>query len=65
MTWSTSDVAVCCSSASVSSTVRSVAAVAQFVEQSRVLDGDNGLGGEVLDQFDLLLGEGTNFLAGK
>jgi len=27
----------------------------QFVEQPRVLDGDDGSGGEVLDQRDLLL----------
>ena len=59
MTWSTSEVAVCCSSAS-----REVSsALAQFVEQPRVLDGDDGLRGEVLDEFDLLVGEGTNFLA--
>ena len=32
-------------------------------EQPRVLDGDDGLGGEVLHQFDLLVCEGTNFLA--
>ena len=38
-------------------------ALPQFVEQPRVLDGDDGLGGEVLDQLDLLVGEGTNFLA--
>ena len=37
MTWSTSEVAVCCSSDS----VRSVGALAQFVEQPRVLDGDD------------------------
>ena len=36
---------------------------AQLVEQPRVLDGDDGLGGEVVDQLDLLVGEGTNFLA--
>src|SRR5262249_13957447 len=34
-----------------------VGALAQFVEQPRVLDGDDGLGGEVLDQFDLLVRE--------
>ena len=51
MTWSTSDVAVCCSSDS----VRSARALAQFVEQPRVLDGDDRLGGEGLDQLDLLL----------
>ena len=39
--------------------------VTQFVEQPRVLDGDDGLGGEVGDQFDLLVGEGPNFLAGQ
>ena len=38
---------------------------AQFVEQPRVLDGDDGLGGEARDQRDLLIGKGTNFLAGK
>ena len=37
MTCSTSEVAVCCSSD-----------FAQLVEQARVLDGDDGLGGEVL-----------------
>ena len=42
MTCSTSDVAVCRSSAPVS--LRS-----QFIEQPRVLDGDDGLGGEILD----------------
>ena len=52
MTLSTSAVAVCCCSR-----------FAQLVEQSRVLDGDDGLGGEVRDQRDLLFGEGTNFLA--
>ena len=30
---------------------------AQFVEQPRVLDGDDGLVGEVLQQLDLLVGE--------
>ena len=42
-----------------------VGALAQFVEQPRVLDGDDGLRGEILDQFDLLVGEGTNFLTVK
>ena len=51
MTLSTSEVAVCCSSDS-----------SQFLEQPRVLDGDDGLGGEVLDQLNLLVGKGTNFL---
>src|SRR5262249_14545493 len=34
----------------------------KFVEQPRVLDGDHGLGGEVLDQFDLLVGEAAYLL---
>jgi hypothetical protein len=34
----------------------------QFVEQPRILDGYHRLGGEVLDQRDLLVGEGTYFL---
>src|SRR5262245_3619253 len=38
-------------------------ALAQFVEELAVLDRDNGLRGEVRDQLDLLVGEGTNFLA--
>ena len=36
---------------------------AQLVEQPRVLDGDDGLGGEVLHQLDLLVGERTHLLA--
>ena len=40
-----------------------VRALAQFVEQPRVLDGDDGLGGEVLHQLDLLVGEGADLLA--
>ena len=35
---------------------------AQLVEQPRVLDGDDGLGGEVRDQRDLLVGERANLL---
>src|SRR6516225_3798924 len=35
---------------------------AQLVEQARVLDGDDRLGGEVLDQLDLLVGERLNLL---
>ena len=35
----------------------------QFIEQPRVLDGDDGLSGEVLHQRDLLVGERPNFLA--
>src|SRR4029077_1413618 len=40
-----------------------VGPLAQFVEQPRVLNGDDRLSGEVLDQLDLLLGKGTNLLA--
>ena len=36
---------------------------AQLVEQPRVLDGDDGLVGEVLDQLDLLVGEWPDLLA--
>ena len=36
---------------------------AQFIQQPHVLDGDDSLICEVLDQFDLLVGEGTDFLA--
>ena len=49
MTFSTSAVAVCCCSDST---------VAQLVEQPRILDGDDGLGGEVLHELDLFVGEG-------
>ena len=58
MTLSTSEVAVCCSSAR-----EIVGALTQFVKQPRVLDGDDGLRGEVLHQLDLLVGERTDFLA--
>ena len=51
MTWSTSEVAVCCLAVN----------SAQLVEQAGVLDGDDGLGGEVLDQLDLLVGERAHF----
>src|SRR5262249_41983497 len=37
---------------------------AQLAEQARVLDGDDCLGGEVLHQFDLLVRERHNLLAG-
>ncbi len=37
--------------------------LAQLVEQPRILDGDHGLSGEVLNQFDLLVREWTNLLA--
>ena len=56
---STSDVAVCCSS-ELGEIVR---ALAQFVEQPRVLDGDDGLGGEVLHQRNLLVGKRPDLLA--
>src|SRR5262249_34879501 len=35
----------------------------EFVEQARILDGDDGLRGEVLNQLDLLLGEWPHLLA--
>src|SRR5215469_3581810 len=38
-------------------------ALLQFVEQPRVLDGDDGLGGEVLHQLNLFVSEGSNLLA--
>ena len=37
--------------------------LSQFVEQARVLNGDDGLSGEVLHERDLLVGEGMDFLA--
>ena len=40
-----------------------IGALAQFLEQPRVLDGDDGLLGEVLDQRDLLVGERPHLLA--
>ena len=54
MTLSTSAVAVCCCSDSRSS-----------FEQPRVLDGDDGLGGECSDKFDLLVGKGRDLGAVK
>ena len=54
MTLSTSAVAVCCWSDS-----------AQFIEQANVLDGDDGLVGESLDEFDLLVGEWFNYRSRK
>ena len=39
-----------------------VGALAQLVEQPRVLDGDDRLGGEVLNQLDLLVGEWPHLL---
>jgi hypothetical protein len=35
----------------------------QLVEQSRILDGDDRLAGEVRDQINLLVGEWSDFLA--
>src|SRR5262249_2950021 len=43
--------------------VRIIGALAQFVEQAGVRDGDDGLAGEVRHQIDLLIGEGPHFLA--
>ena len=40
-----------------------VGALAQFLEQPRVLDGDHRLLGEVGDEIDLLVGEWPDFLA--
>ena len=40
-----------------------VSALAQLIEQPRVLDGDDGLRGEVLHQRDLFVGKGPNLLA--
>ena len=40
-----------------------VGALAQLAEQARVLDGDDGLRGKILDQFDLFLAEGPHLLA--
>ena len=59
MTFSTSAVAVCCCSDS----LKIVGAFAQFLEQPRVLDGDHGLLGEILDQRDLLVGKRPDLLA--
>ena len=42
-----------------------IGALTQLVEQPRVLDGDDGLGGEVLHQLDLLIGERDGLLGGK
>ena len=40
-----------------------VGALAQLVEQPRVLDRDDGLVGEILDELDLLVGERPDLLA--
>ena len=37
--------------------------MAQLIEQARVLDGDDGLGGKILNQINLLVGERSNYLA--
>src|SRR6516225_7090397 len=37
--------------------------LSELVEQSRVLNGDDRLSGEVLDEINLLVGEWANFLA--
>ena len=56
MTRRISLVAVCCSSASVSSRFRA----SELREQPHVLDRDHRLVGEGLEQLDLLVGEGTD-----
>ena len=53
MTWSTSEVAVCCSS----DFGQFLRARLHLVEQAHVLDGDHRLVGKSLEQFNLLLGE--------
>ena len=52
ITFSTSAVAVCCCND-----------FAQFIEQPRILDGDDGLGCEAAEKIDLLFGERPNLLA--
>src|SRR5262249_17132582 len=37
--------------------------LAQLVEQTGVFDGDDGLGGKIADQLDLLVGERSDLLA--
>src|SRR5215467_1499422 len=59
MTCSTSEVAVCCSSAS----LRSSRALLQLVEHPCVFDRDDGLAGEIADQCDLIIAERSNLLA--
>ena len=39
-----------------------IGALPQFVEQPRVLDGDDRLGGEIADKIDLLVGKRVNIL---
>ena len=43
--------------------LRSVSALPQFVEQPRVLDSDDGLGGEFVNKAYLFVSKGTDFLA--
>ena len=52
MTFSTSAVAVCCCNE-----------FAQFLQQPRILDGDDRLFGKIAQKRDLLIGERLNFLA--
>ena len=40
-----------------------VGALAQLIEQARVLDCDDGLIGEILNQLDVLVGERAHLLA--
>ena len=37
--------------------------LSQFIEEPRVLNGDDGLFGEIVNQLDLLVGKGSNLLA--
>ena len=60
MTWSTSDVA----GLLLQRLAEIIGSLAQFVEQSRVLDGDDRLSGEVRNQLDLLVGEGKHLADG-
>src|SRR5262249_36429476 len=39
-----------------------IGTLTQFIEEPRVLDGDDRLGGEICHQLNLLVREGTNFL---
>ena len=40
-----------------------VGALAQFVEQARIFDSNDGLGSEILNQRNLLVGKGSNLMA--
>src|SRR6516164_4902128 len=57
----------CLLSSGVLAMTRRISAVAvwrsRFIQQPRILDGDDGLCGEVLHELDLLVGERPNFLA--